>query len=344
MLAAIKSLVKRAAAQGERPAVSQPAYSLEQDGRVMSILGREGLEFSRRLERAKRVDPNKFYEAIDAIIQSTPDELQREYGLLHRRRFFELFNLSAELIADVERPLVLEFGVGEHTRLYKAILPGVRIHTVEYPDRYGTGGLNVDQSYELDLSLRTSRDAAPIQRASYDLVIFAEVLEHLMANPVEIIEWLLSLVKPGGYLLLTTPNMFAKQAMPVYLSYDNPLAPFPIEETRALGQAHLREYSHIELLRFVQAAGGVTKALIFSSCWDDDETLAPVERKNLILVATPPCSSPQCRRALDDVIRRLGIAEALSEHAIEAVALRLIDEIRFSSKLGARNRAPLQPR
>ena len=49
-------------------------------------------------------------------------------------------------------------------------------------------------------------------------------------------------------------------------------------------------------------------------------------------------SSPQCRRALDDVIRRLGIAEALSERAIEAVAFRLIDEIRFSGKLGARNR------
>jgi hypothetical protein len=43
-------------------------------------------------------------------------------------------------------------------------------------------------------------------------------------------------------------------------------------------------------------------------------------------------SSPQCRRALDDVIRKLGIAKALRrEQAIEAVALRLIDEIRFSS-------------
>jgi hypothetical protein len=52
-------------------------------------------------------------------------------------------------------------------------------------------------------------------------------------------------------------------------------------------------------------------------------------------------SSPQCRRALDDVIRRLGIAEAMSERAIEAVAFRLIDEIRFSAKLGSQNRAPL---
>ena len=46
-------------------------------------------------------------------------------------------------------------------------------------------------------------------------------------------------------------------------------------------------------------------------------------------------------RPLDDVIRRLGIAEAMSERAIEAVAFRLIDEIRFSAKLGSQNRAPL---
>jgi hypothetical protein len=70
----------------------------------------------------------------------------------------------------------------------------------------------------------------------------------------------------------------------------------------------------------------------------------PVSRKAKalhIIYAYGGMSSPQCRRALDDVIRRLGIAEAMSERAIEAVAFRLIDEIRFSAKLGSQNRAPL---
>jgi len=283
----IKGLLTGTANQEDSPVVSRPAYSLEQDDRVTSILGHEGFELSRYLEATKRIDPNKFYEAIDAIIHTTPYEPQREYGLLHRRRFYELFNLAAELIPGIESPLVIEFGIGEHTRLYKAILPGIRLHTAEQPECYSPDGLGIDQSYELDLTRRASREAAQIPPGSYDLVIFAEVLEHLIANPVEVIEWLLSLIKPSGYLLLTTPNMFAKHNMPAYLSYDNPLKPFPKEERRALGQDHLREYSHIELLRFVQEAGGHTKALIFSSCWDDDEMLAPVERKNLVLVASP---------------------------------------------------------
>ena len=37
----------------------------------------------------------------------------------------------------------------------------------------------------------------------------------------------------------------------------------------------------------MEQAGGKSKALIFSACWDDDETLAPIERKNMILLAAP---------------------------------------------------------
>ena len=288
MLEAIKRLLARKETQAGPPV----AYSIERDARVTSALGSEGLKFSRHLEAAQRIDPNKFCEAIDALIHSAPYEDQREYGEYHRKRFFELFNLSAELVADVGSPLIIDFGASEFTHLYKRLFTALRLHVADYPNPYFTASyvienFGADRHYELDLTRRTSREAALIPRGSFDLVIFSEVLEHLLANPVEIIAWLLSLVKPGGHLLLTTPNMFAKHNMPVFLTYDNPLPPFPKEENRASLSAHLREYSHIELLRFVKAAGGDTKALIFSSCWDDDETLAPVERRNIVLVATP---------------------------------------------------------
>jgi SAM-dependent methyltransferase len=288
--------LRRRRAQRPEKRSAQPAYSLEQDARVTPILGSEGFDLSRRLEAAKRIDPDQFFEAIDAIIRRTPYEENRIYGLYHRPRFFELFNLAAELTATVENPRVLEFGVSEQTLLYRTFLPGVRLHLADCKilelDRMFTGEWCIDQSYyetyyKLDLTDRASREAALIPHGSFDLVVFTEVLEHLIANPVEIIEWLLWLVKPDGHLLLTTPNMFRKANMPAYLNYDNPLAAFPKEEDRATFGAHLREYSHIELLRFVQAAGGRTRALIFSSCWDGDATLMSVERQNLVLVVGP---------------------------------------------------------
>jgi 2-polyprenyl-3-methyl-5-hydroxy-6-metoxy-1,4-benzoquinol methylase len=261
-----------------------PPYCFERDDRVVAALGAEGMEFSRRLEQAQSIEPARFNAALDALIESTPYVDQKVYMRFHRRRFFELFNHCAELIAGIENPTVLEFGVGEHTRLYKTLLQGARLHAAD-AGRYGMEGLGVDKSYVLDLTLGASRDAAQIPQGGFDLILFTEVIEHLLANPTEVIAWLLTLVKPNGYLLITTPNMFAKANIPAFLGYDNPLPPFPREEDRITNAAHLREYSHIELLRFVEQAGGKSKALFFSACWDDDETLAPIERKNMIVVA-----------------------------------------------------------
>ncbi len=264
-----------------------PPYCIEHDGRVVAALGAEGLEFSRRLEAVQRVEPDGFYEAFDALALATPNESQREYGLMHRRRFYELVNLAAEIVAGLEAPVMLDIGLTEYVRLYKMFIPGLSLHTLEQPNYFNPAGLGVDQPHEADLTRRASRDAASIPKGTFDLIIFAEVLEHLFVNPVEVLEWLLALLKPSGRLLITTPNMFSKIAWPAFLNYDNPLAPFPNEEFRTLGQAHLREYSHIELLRFVEQAGGKSKALFFSACWDDDETLAPIDRHNMILLAAP---------------------------------------------------------
>ncbi|MGA8172199.1 MAG: methyltransferase domain-containing protein [Methylocystis sp.] len=268
------------------PAAAPPPYRLEHDSRVVAALGAEGFELSRRLEAAQSIGPAWFNGVLDALIQSTPYADQKVYMQFHRRRFFELFNHCAELIAGLENPMLLEFGVGEHTRLYKTFLRGASLHAAD-AGRYGIEGLGVDKSYVLDLTLQASRDAAQIPRRGFDLVLFTEVIEHLLVSPVELITWLLTLVKPNGHLLLTTPNMFAKANIPAFLAYENPLPPFPPEQDRATNSAHLREYSHIELLRFVEQAGGKSKALFFSACWDDDETLAPIERKNMVLVAAP---------------------------------------------------------
>ncbi len=264
-----------------------PPYRIEHDGRVVAALGAEGLEFSRRLEAVQRIDPDRFHEAFDTLVHAMPNEAQREYGLMHRRRFYELVNLAAELVAGIESPLMLDVGLSEYVRLYKMFIPGLSLHTLEQPNCFNPSGLGIDQPHEADLTRRASRDGSQVPRGAFDLVIFAEVIEHLFVNPVEVLEWLLSLLKPNGRLLITTPNMFSKIAWPAFLNYDNPLAPFPKEEFRALGQAHLREYSHIEVLRFIEQAGGKSKALVFSACWDTDETLAPIERHNMVFVAAP---------------------------------------------------------
>ena len=56
---------------------------------------------------------------------------------------------------------------------------------------------------ECDLSLH----AIPFNDASFDIVNFAETLEHLSFNPLPTLKELYRVLKPGGSLFLTTPNV-----------------------------------------------------------------------------------------------------------------------------------------
>ena len=49
-----------------------------------------------------------------------------------------------------------------------------------------------------------------ISRGPYDLIVFTEVLEHLVVDPVDLFPNLINLLKPFGHLYITTPNIFSR--------------------------------------------------------------------------------------------------------------------------------------
>jgi 2-polyprenyl-3-methyl-5-hydroxy-6-metoxy-1,4-benzoquinol methylase len=62
----------------------------------------------------------------------------------------------------------------------------------------------VRTSYRCDLTARPALDALP---SDYDLILFVEVLEHLLVNPLLLFREIRGHLKPGGRLFLTTPNV-----------------------------------------------------------------------------------------------------------------------------------------
>lgn len=46
----------------------------------------------------------------------------------------------------------------------------------------------------------------PYPDAHFDVVLFCEILEHLVIDPLQVLPKLFRIIKPGGYLILTTPN------------------------------------------------------------------------------------------------------------------------------------------
>lgn len=107
---------------------------------------------------------------------------------------------------------------------------------------------------------------APIEPASLEYVIFGEVLEHLRFSPVAVIRELSSLLRPGGRLLLTTPNIARLSHLEALAAGENFLEPFPelpmgADATEHI--EHIREYSVREVVEALEGAGlGVEDVLM----------------------------------------------------------------------------------
>jgi SAM-dependent methyltransferase len=50
------------------------------------------------------------------------------------------------------------------------------------------------------------RDAFPYESARFDCVLFCEVLEHLLLDPERVVAEIARVLRPGGFLVLSTPN------------------------------------------------------------------------------------------------------------------------------------------
>lgn len=57
-----------------------------------------------------------------------------------------------------------------------------------------------------ELVCNAEKDRFPIESNTFDLVIAAEVLEHLIFSPTHFLAEIHRVLRPGGHLLLTTPN------------------------------------------------------------------------------------------------------------------------------------------
>lgn len=104
-----------------------------------------------------------------------------------------------------------------------------------------------------------SRPDTTIADESYDIVIFSEILEHLRMSPLKVLLELKRLLKPGGRLILTTPNIARFDNIIRLMLGRNIVEPFPLrdENLRHITDAmmHIREYTMAELATLLDQAG-----------------------------------------------------------------------------------------
>jgi 2-polyprenyl-3-methyl-5-hydroxy-6-metoxy-1,4-benzoquinol methylase len=83
----------------------------------------------------------------------------------------------------------------------------------------------------------------------FDVIIFADVLEHL-AWPIDVLTRYLALLKPGGTVIVSLPNVGLWSVRLQHL-----FGRFEYEETGVLDRTHLRFFTRRSALRMLDAAG-----------------------------------------------------------------------------------------
>jgi len=120
-----------------------------------------------------------------------------------------------------------------------------------------------DFQCEVDL-FDAERDTFPYQDGYFSTVLCCELIEHLPSDPMHMMCEINRILKPGGALVLTTPNIASARAVSAILQGFHPMLfpayirPNPTGETEA---RHNREYSPREIKDLLENSGFEVAAL-----------------------------------------------------------------------------------
>jgi SAM-dependent methyltransferase len=233
----------------------------------------------------------------DAGWDTAPGET-RQYFLFHRRRYEYLLSILDRLLgrlAESRRgePIhVLDIGLSPLTRAIRANWPETALDTLGFADpRYGPDG---GKHYEWDLNEAQRRDRWPAL-GPWDIIVFAEVLEHLHTAPGLVLGCVASWLRPGGYLLLQTQNAvsLAKRLMLLFGRH-----PYEMIREDPVNPGHFREYTAGELRALAAKAGLETREITVQNYF-----LASGWRTRMLKLASN-CLPPAFREGITMVLQK----------------------------------------
>ena len=194
------------------------------------------------------------------------------------------------------------FGLRLAGRGHRVVLLDARAGHIDYARlRHQTGAVEFRVGY-----LEEQEDLAH----RFDLVVFSEVLEHIR-SPAQTLSSLRETLRPGGHLLVTTPNAeYAFSRLPSYGRARQEVID-DAEDNSADGDGHRFLYSLEELVAIVRASSfRVVQAGFFSEWWTSGHVKTRYLHKLAFQLRRRPLSV-RARLRHDQIARRTCSALAL---------------------------------
>jgi Methyltransferase domain len=209
---------------------------------------------NRRWTRARVLAEFSRWEAAQPDRTGLLDAEAREYVDYHAIRYARLLDAVEHLTARLgprDSVHILDVGPNVQTGLLRAIQPEAIVDTVGFahpavPPR------ELERHEEFDLNQSSEPARWPELPRQYDVIILAEVLEHLHVPPSVVLEFLGRQLGRPGFIVIQTPNAAALHKRLALLLGRNPVqAPRVCHEN----PGHFHEYTVRELRDQVEVAG-----------------------------------------------------------------------------------------
>lgn len=171
----------------------------------------------------------------------------REYLRFHARRYAYLM----AKVHSLPRLRILDIGPSFQTTLMRwdypaSVVDTLGFHDERFPPREG------DAHIEFDLNDSADPAKWPPISERYNLVVMAEVLEHVHTAARQVLWCAGSFLKPGGHLIIQTPN--AINLMRRYSTVRG-INPHDMIREEKTNPGHFCEFTAEDLRRAISAAG-----------------------------------------------------------------------------------------
>ena len=193
------------------------------------------------------IDP----ERMLAHFQSFPFDTEgRAYLEFHAKRYAYLIELIRQYLqAGQPCSRILDVGPSVFTQYMRDKAVAEHIDSLGYEDaRFACRPGDCHTEY--DLTKTVDHGSWPHMQAC-DIIIMAEVIEHLPIPPDHVLAFLSSILKPSGVLIIQTPNACS---LPKRLRMLRGQNPFEMIRDCPRNPGHYREYTVHELVDIAQQA------------------------------------------------------------------------------------------
>ena len=206
------------------------------------------------------ISEQHLFEFITSVrVKDAPEAEMKAYGTNDFKRFVYTWGLAKEINGTC-----LELGGNPYfTTMLLKKFTNLDVSLANYFGYENNGEFTQTVSYrDLDqskknedlkyLHFNVEKDSFPYEDDEFDLVIFAEIIEHLLNDPCSVLREIKRVLKPGGTLILTTPNVARLENVARLISGANIYDPY--SGYGPYGR-HNREYNLHELEQLLKFEG-----------------------------------------------------------------------------------------